>query len=400
LAEGLKRELGKRNAYYNDWGMRWPAVEDMRYVNRLKLLFHVNWFNHCVSEYSENLLNFAQEPLRSMAARDVAGLDGLDRLLGDAFAPHSDVALLYTWESLAASPKWLARLFYTFILNASMHLADKGLFAAIMSGASILDARIGQGSFTTRGFAYKVLLVPYARVLPAAVYRKVMAIAAAGVPVIVIGPPPEFTEDGKAIGSDFARRVGMKPFTFAQYASVLAEQAPLPGCMEWEPSAVDATYPVTAPRRQRVFDNEGRLLHVKAAGQALYYMPSPDPREDLTTLVGALAPPPVETFAEDAYYRFFPHRRDPRQMVVVAVAKGHIASAPLTTDKYGGERPPVKAHAFKALFRLSGGDLILKGGTWCAVRLDRGQVAERIGDGVIASEKKALTKVIGVIKVI
>ncbi|MDD5704811.1 MAG: hypothetical protein PHR35_02720 [Kiritimatiellae bacterium] len=382
LAEGLKKELGKRNAYYNDWGMRWPAVEDMRFVNRLKMVFHVNWFNHCVSEFSENILNFTQDPLRAMAVRDVANLDRLDRLVGDAFAPHSDVALLYTWESLAASPKWLVRLFYTFIVNASMHLVDKGLFAAIMSGASLLDARIGDGCFTTRRFTYKVLLVPYARVLPKAVYRKVMAIAAAGVPVIIIGPPPEFTaEDGKAIGCDFAQRVGMKPFTFAEYASVLAEQSTLPAVNEWEPSAVDATYPVTAPRRQRVFDNEGRLLYVKAAGQPLYYMPSPDPREDLTTLVSSLAGSYAETFAEDTYYRFFAHRRDPSQMVVVAVAKGHIASVALAPDKYGqGARPPIKAHALKALFRVDGGELTLKGGAWCAVRLNQGQVVECIGD--------------------
>lgn len=381
LAEGIKKELGMRDAYYNDWGLSLPGVGNMQFANRLKMLFHVNWFNHCVCDYSEGLINFSQEPVRSAAERDTRNLDRFDRMVSDAFAPHTDVAYLYSWETLAATPKWMTRLFYTFIANTSLHLTDQALYSAMMSGASILKAKIGNRCFTANGFTYRALLMPYINVIQEAVYRKAMQISEAGVPVIVIGPPPEFTAEGKSIAADFARRVGFKPFPLAQYASVLAEQTALPGINEWEPSWVDATYPVETTTAQKTYDQEDHLLYAKAAGRPLYYMPVPDPREELTTLLSTMVTPLVETYAEDAYYRFFPHRQDGGQMVVLAVAKAHVASFGLAPDKYGGSlRPPIRPHRLKALFRFSGGDLALKGGAWCAVRMNRNRVDEVIGD--------------------
>ena len=161
----------------------------------------------------------------------------------------------------------------------------------------------------------------------------------------------------------------------------MAEQTDLPAINEWEPSWIDAAYPVETTTAQKSYDQEGHLLYVKSAGMPLYYMPVPDPREELTNLIAGLTTPIVETYAEDSYYRFFPHLQDKNQMVVVAVAKGNAASFGLTPDKYGfGLRPPVRPHQLKALFRLAGGELTMKGGTWCAVHINRNQVKATIGD--------------------
>ncbi len=53
-----------------------------------------------------------------------------------------------------------------------------------------------------------MLLLPYINTIDEAVYRKALQISEAGVPMIVAGPPPEFTADGKNIAEAFARRVG------------------------------------------------------------------------------------------------------------------------------------------------------------------------------------------------
>ena len=63
LAEGLKKELGRRDAYYNDWTAALPAVENMRFATRCKLLFHVNWFNIFFSPFNEG----EASPLRAVA---------------------------------------------------------------------------------------------------------------------------------------------------------------------------------------------------------------------------------------------------------------------------------------------------------------------------------------------
>ncbi|MBU4212324.1 MAG: hypothetical protein KKD33_07055 [Verrucomicrobia bacterium] len=384
LAEGLKKELDKRDAYYNDWGLSMPAVGNMRFANRLKMLFHVNFFNHCICEYSEGLINYTQEPVRSAAERDTRNLDRFDRLVTDEFAPHTDVAYLYTWETMAATPKWMTRMFYTNIANLSLHLTDKGLYAAMMSGENLLRAKIGKGCFTINGFTYRVLLMPYINVIKEPVYRKAMQICAAGVPVIVVGPPPEFSaEAGKLIRDDFAGKVGIRPFSLHDYMSAYAEHSSIPGINEWEPSWVDATYPAEVTTGRKAMDQEGSLMYVKSASLPLYYMPEADPREDLTRLVASLVQPRVETFAEDAYYRIFTERKNAGsdRLVLVSVAKGHVASYALAPDRFGGAlRPPVKLHEMKTLFRLAGGDLVMKGGTWGAVKLERGKVTGAIGD--------------------
>jgi hypothetical protein len=274
LVEGIKKELGLRDAYYNDWAHTVPTIENMRFANRFKMLFHINWFNHCFSDFSEGLVNFRHEPLRSFAKEDVANLGRFDNLVKDDFIPHSDVAFLYTWKGIASASKWLTRLFCTAITNTAFHLVDKGLFAGMMSGAGILKAKIGKGYFTVGHLKYKVLVIPFATAIAELTYQKAMQISEAGVPVIFFGPPPEFiAESGKNIAGDFAKRVGMKPFTFKQYESAYAERQALPGLGEWEPSWVDFSYPVSLTKGEKTENREGKILYLKAPSQPLYYLP-------------------------------------------------------------------------------------------------------------------------------
>ena len=383
LAEGLKKELGMRDAFYNDWAFSYPAVGNMKHANRLKMLFHVNWFSHVMSSFSEGLINFTQEPSRSAMMEDVENLDRFDALVGDQFAPHTDVALLYSWETLAATPKWLTRLFYTFITNTAIHLTDAAQFASIMSGESLLRAEIGDGEFSIDGLKYRVLVLPYIHVLPESYFRRVMEIVRANVAVIVIGPPPEFTvQNQSGIAAEFAEAVGFKPFTLAEYATALASRSPLPGLNDWEPSWMDGTYPVQVTTAQKTFDQEGFLSYVKSPALPLYYMPTPDPREDLTRLIGTLTSPSEQVFANNTYHRFFHHRTDPAKKVLVAVTHGNIAGFAMAPDKYGGShlRAPIKEHSLNLLARFKEGDLTLQGGSWCAVKLDGANVVEVIGD--------------------
>lgn len=383
LAEGLKKELQRRDAYFNEWTFRFPGIGDMGFADRAKLLFHVNSYPHGIMEL------FEKDRAAAIQSREM--LDRFDELVGDRFAPHTDVAYLYSWDTLAASPKWMSRAFSANMFNASIHLTDAGLYAAIMSGESIRRATIGEGCFTVNGLTYRVLVAPYINVVAEDVYRKIMRIAEAGVPVIVVGPPPEFTTEGNPIAADFAGRCGFEPFSLRQYIAAVAEQSPLPKPNEWEPSWLDATYPARTTTGQVSFDQELKLRYVKADGLPLYYMPLIDPREELTNLIAELTTPLVETFAEGTYYRFFPHRDEKDDMVVVAVAKAHVASFGLAPDKEafargGGHgagawvRPPIRPRFVKALFRLQGGELVVRGGTWRAVRVKNGQVVECLGD--------------------
>jgi hypothetical protein len=109
-------------------------------------------------------------------------------------------------------------------------------------------------------------------------------------------------------------------------------------------------------------------------------MPGLDPREDVVNCIAPLARPPAEAFADGTYYRFFtdPDRAD--AVVVVAVAKPRVNGSELSLGTSGGHQAALKQHALKALFRFPQGDLTVIGGSWVAVRLERGQMIGRIGD--------------------
>jgi len=118
----------------------------------------------------------------------------------------------------------MARLFYTALANTSLHLVDSGLFAGMMSGVSILKAKIGKGYFSVGSSRYKVLVIPFANAILGSIYKKVMQITEANIPVIFFGSPPEFiAENGRNITVDSAQRIGMRPFTLQEYANAYAE---------------------------------------------------------------------------------------------------------------------------------------------------------------------------------
>ena len=90
--------------------------------------------------------------------------------------------------------------------------------------------------------------------------------------------------------------------------------------------------------------------------------------------------PPAVVFADGTYYRFFLDSDRSDDLVVVAVAKGHVAGSDLSPADPGSNRAALKEHTLKALFRFPQGELTVRGGSWVAVHLEQGRLVSRIGD--------------------
>jgi len=248
---------------------------------------------------------------------------------------------------------------------------------------TLLEATIDGAAFVRGGRRWKALVIPYAYTLSMACYRKAMALAEAGIPVIFFGPQPEFaigTGGVTGIADDFAARVGIARGSLRQCEDALAHQCGLPGINQWEPEWIDVHCPVKPLQAVVDRDAEGRLRHLKSPGQALFYVPQLDPREDLTLLLRRLVKTEHETYAENAYIRMFLSSQVADRRVIVCVAKGRIADAPLMPDRLGGERPPRKHAEMKALIRTGFGELRVDGGTWCACQVDGIRCVQVLGD--------------------
>jgi len=379
LADGLRHELGLRDAYYNDWTRLYPTVEEMRFANRHKMLYHVNNFLMDYSEFCEGHINFQFNSLKAEAKAEVRHMDDFDALIGNR-AAWSDIACLHCWEGAAAAPKWMSRAMYTVNANIVLHLADRNIFPRIMGVESVRRAVVSQTAFTTGNLSYRAIIVPYAHAVPKDVYDKLMAMAEAGVAVIFIGPPPEFSAAGERLNMDFANRIGMKSFGIIDYQTAFAACGKLPGVNEWEPEMIEFIYPVEPATALTIRDAEGRIIHLRSTGYPLYYLPAADPREDLANLVETISRPFAESFCERTYLRFF-SGEDHSSCVLLAVAKGRATDVPLTPDCVRMHTRPVRKHQeLKALVRFSGGELVMRGGAWCAVRFENGQPAQIIGE--------------------
>ncbi len=381
LADGLRNELGFRDAYYNDWGLTLPVIEDMHFANRFKMLFHVNWFNIFFSDFSEGIVNLRVEPARSEAIRDVAQLDAFDRFT-DGLTGCSETAILYTWKGMAAAPKWMTRLQYASIGNTALCLADSGMFSAVISPEAIRAATVSGGKLICGKQSFKALIVPHAYVLEEDVYRKLLEIAHQGIAVVFYGVPPMFTDSGKCIGPDFARSAGFQTFTMKEYEQAFSEQSSLPGVNEWEKETFDFMMPVEVTKGIAERNAEDVVTSVHGIGGSLIYMTGADPREDLISLLADRIGSSRDYFADHAYYRWF-RSEDGRTRVLLLCAHGRVPDMALLSSRLVGGLGRLtrrKKGFLRGFFRFPEGELKVSGGNWCAVRWLDGKLDSSIGD--------------------
>ncbi len=73
---------------------------------------------------------------------------------------------------------------------------------------------------------------------------------------------------------------------------------------------------------------------------------------------------------------------EPGRKVLLTVAHGRVADAQLVPSRLQGMtgRTRRKRIALKTLARIDGGELIIRGGTWCAVAFEDGRPVNVIGN--------------------
>ncbi len=422
LADSIKKELKQRDAYYNDWATE-PHIEPMRFFNRLKTLYHVNTFAHIYSDALEYHVNMRLPDFAEPFEADVPLQDGLDALIGERLG-DTDVAVWYGWEGYAALPKWGARVVYTFFQNISLLLTDTGLHGDFISNEGLEAAHVEGDRLMINDRPYKVVILPYAHALPKGVYETVMAAAEQGVKVVFVGPPPEFgLIENSSLGQDqqdlqddraardeslphpvdpvdpvkysslklgFCEAVGVEPVSFADFEDAMAAAGVHIDPDGWEPTWLDVICPVAPTTAEATRNIEQAITVVKAADKELYWMPSLDPRDDLTDLIAPWCESKVEVFSRNAYHRTFSDPQSPDDVVLVLAPREGMAGWGLMPD--GGAsnavamRPPVKPVNLDALIKIGDKELRVTGEQWCVLHIRDGEVVEYLADDGVRIE--------------
>lgn len=386
LADSIKKERGFRDCYYNDWTYD-GRVDDYRFFNRFKTLFHVNTFTHTYSDHSEGLANMRFEPLRRAFEADVELQDRLDALIGERRA-HTDVAIWYGWEGYAALPKWCARAAYTWFANTSLALVDAGLYGDFVSSPALAKAVVDGGRLRVNGRPYGVVVLPYAHVLPAAAYRTLRQAARAGVGVVFCGPPPAFTTEGKPIA--FHEDAGTDAVRVAEFEDALRAGGVNIAPNAWEPPYIDAVCPVRTRACRSVRNAEDEIVLVQGRESGICWMPGLDPRQDLVDAVRPWCRSPAAVFSANAYHRLFVDARQPDDLVIVIAPREGVPGWTLIPECYAGrerKRPAAKPVDLDALVRVSGCEIRVRGRQWCALRVVGGRLTEWLADDDVCVEE-------------
>ena len=377
LADSIKKGLARRNAYYNDWTLQ-PNHSYYWLMNRLKTLYHVNTFTHVYSDFTEGLTALQLDPMKSLVDNDAAFLNKFDALVGERLG-EAQVAVWYGWEGYASMHKSFARAEYGFFQNLSLFLTDSSLFADFVSSELLLAGSVVDGKLRTVGGAYTALVLPYARVLPVGLWKKLLQFKKQGVKLVFIGPEPAFEADGRKI--DFAAAAGFRSFGPDSYLKLAAAKRFTLDPEAWEPAFLDVVpeADVVNPATGRIANSFGETI-AWHDNTGLYWLPGLDPREDVVGILRQWLDSPVKVYG-NCIHRLFGQAAD--GVLVLAPRDGACGwgVTPSCQEKAGTLQHESKLWPFEGIIKYAGKTFEFSGCEWAAIHFKNGKIVSRMSEG-------------------
>ncbi|MEI8245961.1 MAG: hypothetical protein WCI51_09035 [Lentisphaerota bacterium] len=377
LADSIKKGLKRRNAYYNDWIYQ-PNHSYYRLMNRLKTLYHVNTFTHVYSDFTEGITALQLEPIKSLVDNDAALLNKLDEMIGERTG-ESQFAVWYGWEGYASMQKQFARAEYTFFQNISLLLTDSSLFADFVSSELLMDGKMLDGKLHTSGGKYSVLVLPYARVLPVGLWKKLLQYNRHGLKLVFVGPEPAFEADGKNI--NFASVAGFKSFGPASYLQESAAKRFKIAPDAWEPPFLDVVPEpdIINPKSERIenFFHELVALHNRSG---IYWLPGLDPREDLIGVLKKWDESQVKVYG-NCIYRLFGETRDGVLILAPRDGAPGWGVTPSSQEIPGTLQHESKIWPFDGIIKYAGRVFEFSGCEWASIHFKNGKIINSMSEG-------------------
>ena len=199
LARAMAPLSESGEAWNNSWGFR-PTAEHLAYYLRLMGCLGVRWLGHA---YHGSVMfgpGYPHHPTwAGMSDHLTAHRELLDQLAGATPAP--DTAMLYHWRGLADFPGNYLHQHRRDLLMAVLELEVAQSALTLIDPAQLADA----------GHRYKRLLVLWPSRLDTAAWAALEQAAAAGVEIILIGPPAWKSATGTDVSDRWAALAGCRP---------------------------------------------------------------------------------------------------------------------------------------------------------------------------------------------
>ncbi|WPJ96724.1 hypothetical protein SH580_03270 [Coraliomargarita algicola] len=365
LGSSLGRLTPSGEAEVNTW--HWKATNAMvDYNARLISLFKISWFNIFYGESSEVTRYPAhytwdltvQETKRNRAQlRDLKGFD-----------PVVEVGILHGWETVCGINRPdIASAHKAFCLNQSSRFVERSIAFDWVDCRLLADATVDGEALQTGLGRYRILILPYASVLPDQAWAVLQDFAQHGGRLVFVGPPPALTSSGKSLNAAFSDMMGLPMPTLSQYLSGIDAQCQLP---EFRTLQIEVSYPLRGPAERLLVSIEGEAHGARNTAGNVLYLSDLEPGSQLIDHIEAWLQPEVKCYSDAILWRLY-RKADGRSKLLLAARRERQLQGIID---YAGQRIELFAGTIASI-EADGNELSVNGAgvRWAVVPSDRGE---------------------------
>jgi len=209
LARAMAPLSASGEAWSNSWGFL-PTAEHLAYYLRLMGCLNVRWIGHA---YHGSLMFGPGYPFHptwmGMGEHLEAHRDLMDQLAGATPAP--DTAVLYHWRGLADFTGNYHHQHRRDLLMACLELSTAQAAVTLVDPATLAGGSAQAGLWITALGRFRRILALWPGRLDLAAWGALEQAAAAGVEILLVGPPAFKSDTGEDLGKRWAALAGCRP---------------------------------------------------------------------------------------------------------------------------------------------------------------------------------------------
>ncbi|MGE9291543.1 MAG: hypothetical protein ACQKBT_11165 [Puniceicoccales bacterium] len=330
LGSSLGRLTPSGEAEVNTW--HWKATNAMvDYNARLISLFKISWFNIFYGESSE-VTRYPDHYTWDLTVQETKRNRAMLREL-KGFDPVTEVGILHGWETVCGVNRPdLASAHKAFCLNQASRLVERSIAFDWVDSRLLADAKVEGDSLRTALGRYRILILPYASILPDLVWTTLRDFAWGGGRLIFVGPPPAFSRSGKSLEAGFAEMLGMPELTLTQYLSGIDAQCQLP---DFRTLQIDVSYPLRGAEDRLLVSIEGCPHGIRSEAGNVFYLSDLDPGSLLIDCLEPWLQPEVKCYSDAILWRLYRNGETGRAKLVLIARRERQLRGII---EYGGER--------------------------------------------------------------
>lgn len=314
LGSSLGRLTPSGEAEVNTWDSK-PSNSLVQYNARLITLMDITWFNIWYGKATDTCL-YPEHYTWAVTVTETRRHRKAAQLLKKA-KPVVDIAILHGWETVSGVNRAdIAGAHKTFCINTSRLFIERSVPFDWVDSRLLAEATVANGQMHNKLGSYSIIVLPYASILPRAVWQKCVEFVQSGGKLIFTGTPPDMDTEGVSLSEEFAAMMGMPQLTLAQYLTGIDAICKLdPG----RPEQLDVSYPLASIEGRSFLSIEGEPHGLRSMSGNTVYLSDLDPRVRLLDTIGLWLAPRVKCFSDSILWRLYQDGQ--RQILVVAAKK-------------------------------------------------------------------------------